>query len=89
MRWKLFADLAELAGPREVEVGAGHETVGEALEALFGEYPELRDRVMADGQVREDVNVLVNGEGVRAGEGLAAPVGDDDELALFPPVSGG
>ncbi|MEF8773848.1 MAG: ubiquitin-like small modifier protein 1 [Halobacteriales archaeon] len=89
MRWKLFADLAELAGPREVEVGAGHETVGEALEALFGEHPELRERVMADGQVREDINVLVNGESVRTGDGLATPVEEDDELALFPPVSGG
>lgn len=89
MRWKLFADLAEEAGPREVDVGTDPDTVGEALDALFGEHPGLRDRVMAGDDLRQDINVLRNGEGVHTLDGLATPVNPDDELALFPPVSGG
>jgi molybdopterin synthase sulfur carrier subunit len=88
MHWKLFADLAETAGSKEVDVEGG-ETVGEALDALLGAHPELEDRVLDEaGEVRDHVNVLRNGEALD-GEGLATPVDEDDELALFPPVSGG
>ena len=92
MHWKLFADLAERAGTTEVEVApeASEPTVGDALEALFAECPALEDRVLdADGAVRSHLNLLKNGEDVTHGEGLSTPVGAEDELALFPPVSGG
>jgi molybdopterin synthase sulfur carrier subunit len=43
-----------------------------------------------DGTVRDHVNVLKNGESVEtSGDGLEAGVEAGDELALFPPVSGG
>jgi molybdopterin synthase sulfur carrier subunit len=43
-----------------------------------------------DGTVYDHVNVLRNGENVEtAGDGLETDVGERDELALFPPVSGG
>lgn len=88
MHWKLFADLAETAGSREVTVEEG-TTVGEALDALLAAHPALEDQVLDEsGAVRDHVNVLLNGEAVDA-EGLARPVDEDDELALFPPVSGG
>lgn len=90
MEWKLFADLAEAAHTREPDVDTGDaETVGEALEPLFDAHPALADRVLDDdGSLREHINVLRNGENV-SHEGLKAPVEEDDELALFPPVSGG
>jgi len=91
MQWKLFADLAEVAGDREIRVetepGA---TVGDALDELLDAYPALRDRVLDDdGNVADHINVLRNGENVRAGDGLATTLQSGDELALFPPVSGG
>ncbi|PSP77480.1 molybdopterin synthase sulfur carrier subunit [Halobacteriales archaeon QS_1_68_20] len=89
MHWKLFADLAEVAGTREVDVEADVATVGEALDALVERYPAFDDRIFDDGAVRGDVNVLRNGESVHAAEGLDTPVEAGDELALFPPVSGG
>jgi molybdopterin synthase sulfur carrier subunit len=90
MEWRLFADLADAAGDRRVTIEAdGLETVGDALEALLDARPALRERVLEDGDLAEHVNVLRNGESVTAREGLETPVEVGDELALFPPVSGG
>lgn len=91
MEWKLFADLAERAGgkriPADVDPG---DTVGDALEALFEDNPDLRGRVMDGEDVREDVNVMRNGTNVFVQEeGLDTELEAGDELALFPPVSGG
>ena len=90
MEWKLFANLAETAGEKriavDVESGA---SVADALDALLAAHPELREPVLEDGEVAEHLNVLVNGVDVRDGPGMDATVEQDDELALFPPVSGG
>ncbi|QKY20186.1 MoaD/ThiS family protein [Halolamina sp. CBA1230] len=87
MQWKLFADLAEAAGDRTVEVDVEDDaTVGDALESLLAAKPALRERALTDdGELRGDVNLLKNGESVDAGASVQA----GDELALFPPVSGG
>ena len=92
MEWKLFADLAEVAGQKRVDVTVeSGATVTEALEALLEAHPPLRDRVLTeDGKVADHINILRNGEDVfTSGDGLATEVDSADELALFPPVSGG
>ena len=91
MQWKLFADLAEVAGGKEAEVETPPgETVGAALDALVAEYPGLEDRIYDDeGDLREHINVLRNGANVHAEDGLDTELEAGDELALFPPVSGG
>ena len=90
MEWKLFADLAEVGGDRRITVDESAETVGEALDALLADRPALRDRVLTDdGDVREHINVLRNGENVAHDDGLDTELDSGDELALFPPVSGG
>jgi len=91
MEWKLFADLAERTGGKRVpaDVDPG-DTVGDALEALFDEHPELRERVMDGDEVADDINLLRNGANVFVREdGLDTELEAGDELALFPPVSGG
>jgi molybdopterin synthase sulfur carrier subunit len=87
MKWKLFADLAEVAGDRVVSVDVADDaTVGDALNALLDARPALRDRVLDDeGELRDHVNLLRNGDDAALDDD-AAP---GDELALFPPVSGG
>ncbi|QCS43781.1 ubiquitin-like small modifier protein 1 [Natrinema versiforme] len=89
--WKLFADLAERAGDKHVTVDtAAGDTVGDALEALLEAAPELEGRVLEDGDLRSQINVLRNGTNVLVEEeGLATELEEGDELALFPPVSGG
>ncbi|MFW5903728.1 MAG: ubiquitin-like small modifier protein 1 [Halolamina sp.] len=91
MEWKLFADLAERAGGKRIEVDADPgDTVGDALEALFEDHPGLRERVMDGDEVRDHINVMRNGANVFVREdGLDTELEAGDELALFPPVSGG
>lgn len=92
MHWKLFADLAEIVGDREVAVDltVDEPTVSDGLAALFETYPDLKARVLTDeGELEDHLNLLKNGENIQTQAGLSTPVKPDDELALFPPVSGG
>jgi molybdopterin synthase sulfur carrier subunit len=92
MRWKLFANLAETAGTREVEIDAEPgDTFGDAFEALLEAHPELRDEVLDDdGEIREHIRVLRNDRNpFVVGDGHDTELEEGDELALFPPVSGG
>ena len=73
------------AGTAEVE-GA---TVGEALEALYAQHSELRERITEDGELRRFVNVYVAGEDIRFGDGLQTALNDGDEVQILPAVAGG
>jgi MoaD family protein len=74
---RLFAALRELAGASEVE--AEGRSAGEVVDALSGRFGERFAQIAAVG------SVVVNGE--RASRTTAVAAGD--EVALFPPVSGG
>jgi MoaE-MoaD fusion protein len=76
---RLFARLSELAGTRvvEVEVGEGL-VVEEVYRVLCAKYPSLSG---LNGSLRYAVNGEYAEPGHRVGEG--------DEVALIPPVSGG
>lgn len=92
MEWRLFADLADVAGDRHVDVTVlgDDPTVQDALDALLDARPALRDRILDDsGSLAAHVNVLKNGTDVVNENGLQTSVTPDDELALLPPVSGG
>lgn len=93
MRWKLFATLAEAAGDTEVTVEGDRDgtTLEDAFDALLAEYPALEDEVLDDdGSLHEHIRLLCDGEDpFHGGEGWETDLGDVEELALFPPVSGG
>ena len=61
-----------------------------AIEALDAQYPGFRDRLLDEqGQPRQFVNIYLNDEDIRMGEGLASPVKESDEIAIVPAVAGG
>jgi molybdopterin converting factor small subunit len=78
---------AAAGGQASAEVEGG--TVGEALEALFAQHGELRERLMQDGDLRRFVNVYLDDEDVRTLDGLATPVPDGGQLTILPAVAGG
>ena len=76
---RLFAKLRDIAGTGEIErqVPDG-ATVRTVWEALASEFPDLKD-------YEASMSTAVNAEYSR----MEAPVGDGDEVAFLPPVSGG
>ena len=86
---KLPTQLRGSAGG-EGAIAVEGSTVGEALEALYTTYPELRERLSdEDGSLRRFINVYVNGDDIRFGELLDTPVADGQEVQILPAVAGG
>lgn len=85
---KLPTQLRAAAGGQATAQVQG-ATVGEALESLFSEHRELRDRLMQDGDLRRFVNVYLDDEDVRTLDGLATPVREGGQLTILPAVAGG
>ena len=80
---------AAAGGENSVEVEGS--TVGEALEALFEVHGDLRDRLSdaEQGGLRRFVNVYVDGDDIRFGDGLDTVVRDGGEVTILPAVAGG
>jgi MoaD family protein len=86
---KLPTQLRDAAGGSST-IDASGATVGEVLESLYAQHGELRDRLSdGNGGLRRFVNVYVDGEDIRFGEGLDTPVADGDEVQILPAVAGG
>ena len=65
-------------------------TVGEALNALTRQYPDLRKQIFTDeGKVRSFVNVYLNDEDVRYLGKDATAAKDGDTISLVPSIAGG
>jgi len=84
-------DLRPFADDKPVvELRQRVATVGEALDALATLYPGVTGRVRTEqGEVREHVNVFVEGESIRNTGGLDTALRDGGEILIVPAVSGG
>jgi sulfur-carrier protein len=78
---------AATGGESEVEVEGSN--VGEALDAVFAAYGDLRERITQDGTLRRFVNVYVSGEDIRFQQGLETAISEGDEVTILPAVAGG
>ena len=86
---KLPTQLRAVAGG-EGEVLVEGDTVGAVLDALYAQHGELKDRIAdEDGSLRRFVNVYVNGDDIRFGDGLQTAVPAGAELQILPAVAGG
>lgn len=82
---RLFANFREVAGRKDVALEVSGDTVMDAISSLIASYPGLGPLMLHDGALKPYVNVLVNGKSVRPVDIIT----EGDELAVFPPVSGG
>lgn len=87
---KFFATFREAVGSKIVDRSfPGASTVGDVLTALESEYDGLAGNLLEDGDLKPQINVLLNGREVLHMDGIDTAVSDGDTLAVFPPVAGG
>jgi molybdopterin synthase sulfur carrier subunit len=77
-----------VGGAREVDASGG--TVRELLADLTDRYPAIRMHLLDDGgDLNRFVNVYVNNEDVRLGDGLETAVTADSTVIVLPAMAGG
>lgn len=74
-------------GNSQVEVAG--ETVGAALDDLTTKFPGLRQHLYDGQQLRSFVNIYLNQEDIRYGDGTATPIEAADTLMIIPSIAGG
>jgi molybdopterin synthase sulfur carrier subunit len=84
---RLFANFREFTKTGELTIEGN--TVRDVLENMCGQYPGLEKILFNDGDLQPYVNIFLNGENVLESGGLNRILDHNDEIALFPPVSGG
>lgn len=77
-------------GRSGIELDSEPATVGEALNELWQKHVGLRDRVVTEqGQLRQHVNIFLDGENIRRKELLETRLSEGGEITILPSVSGG
>jgi molybdopterin converting factor small subunit len=78
----------QVGGAREVDVTGG--TLREALDDLFARHPGVREGLVdGEGNINRFVNVYVQNEDVRLGEGLDTRLPSDGTIIVLPAMAGG
>ena len=73
----------------EAQVTVGGETVGEALNQLVDQHPDLKQHLFNENELRNFVNVFLDDEDVRFLDGLETIIEADDNLRIIPSIAGG
>ena len=72
------------------KVDVNGSTLNEIISSLDGEHPGIRERLCDErGQLRNFVNIYVNGEDVRFLQGLDTATATGDDISIVPAVAGG
>lgn len=64
-------------------------TVGEALDSLTQQHPQLRNHLFEGDQLRSFVNIYLNKEDVRGLQGPQTEIKSGDTLMIIPSIAGG
>ncbi len=80
--------LRQFAGGKSV-LSVEATTVGNALQAVAAQHPDLGNQLLANGELRNFVNVYLNDDDVRYLQGMETPIGERDEISIIPAIAGG
>jgi MoaD family protein len=81
---KLFANLRKVAGTKEVTVTGA--SVSSLVNELVKQNPALAGYLLENGQIRSHVILTINGHPTADMDAL---VTEQDQIAIFPPITGG
>jgi molybdopterin synthase sulfur carrier subunit len=73
----------------QAQVSVNGTTVGEALNDLTTQYPELRQHLFKENELRNFVNVYIGEEDIRFLGGLETELAASDSLRIIPSIAGG
>jgi adenylyltransferase/sulfurtransferase len=74
---------------RQKEISVEAATVGAALEVLADQFPDIRQHLYEDLDLRSFINVFVGETNIKSTGGLATPLRDGDTVMLVPAIAGG
>jgi sulfur-carrier protein len=70
-------------------VNVGGTTVGESINELLAQYPELKPHLFNGDSLRSFVNIFIGEEDIRFLDGLETSVESGDNLRIIPSIAGG
>ncbi len=73
----------------QAQISVTGATVGAALDDLTAQYPELRQHLFKDEELRNFVNVFLGEEDIRFMNGLDTEIETGDALRIIPSIAGG
>lgn len=73
----------------QAQVSVTGSTVGEALNDLTDQYPDLRQHLFNGAELRNFVNVFLDDEDIRFLNGLGTDIDADANLRIIPSIAGG
>ena len=82
---RLFANFREAVGKKDISFETNGNNVMAVVLSLIALYPALGPLMLHDGNLKPYVNVLINGKKAEPTDRIK----EGDEIAIFPPVSGG
>ncbi len=74
---------------QQAQVTVSGATIGDALNDLVTQYPELRQHLFNGSELRSFVNVFIGEEDIRFLNGLDTEIEDGDSLRIIPSIAGG
>jgi adenylyltransferase/sulfurtransferase len=81
--------LRQYAG-KQASIDVQGATVGDAMNALVAQHPELRKHLYTDeGKLRAFVNLYLNDEDIRYLEKEATALKEGDNISIVPSIAGG
>jgi molybdopterin synthase sulfur carrier subunit len=86
----MLRDLTDGVGDVDAPVDAQGSDLATVLDRALARWPRVQSRVRDErGEIRQHVNVFVDGEDARRGEGLATMVRPGSVVHVINAVSGG
>lgn len=73
----------------EAVVSVSGATVGEALNNLSAQYPDIKQHIFNGDTLRTFVNVFLGDEDIRFLDGVDTPISENDNLRIIPSIAGG
>ncbi|HYO89665.1 MAG TPA: MoaD/ThiS family protein [Candidatus Limnocylindrales bacterium] len=73
----------------QAQVSVQGATIGEALNDLTTQYPELRPHLYNGDSLRSFVNVFIGEEDIRFLSGLDTDIDETDAIRIIPSIAGG